>query len=93
VKVGQSTPRVLRPTRPRITLWSKAIAAAVIAVGLIGSPVLAQGATNASNSTSQPTVKADAKVDVIADVKTKKTLYEAGKVMKRVQKKLCMARR
>ena len=65
----------------------RTIAAAAIAVSLIGGPVLAQGATNAPATASQPAAKADAaKTGAKADVKmVKKTRHHAVKHVKHVK--------
>jgi hypothetical protein len=73
--VGRTTPG-FAATRfdTRITTMLRTLSAAIIAVSLIGGPVLAQGAANASATTGQPAAKTDAaKIGSKTGVKLVKT--------------------
>ncbi len=65
----------------------RTLSAAIIAVSLIGGPVLAQGAANAPATTSQPAAKADAaKTGSKTGVKlVKKTRHHAVKLVHHVK--------
>jgi hypothetical protein len=57
--VGRTTPGFAATRVKRITTMMRKLAAAVIAVSLIASPVLAQGMSNAPTTTGQPKAKVD----------------------------------
>jgi methylthioribose-1-phosphate isomerase len=86
--VGRTTPG-FAATRfeKRITTMLRTLSAVVVAMSLIGGPVLAQGAANAPATTSQPAAKADtAKTVSKTDVKmVKKTRHHAVKLVKHVK--------
>jgi hypothetical protein len=67
----------------RITTMLRTLSAAIIAVSLIGGPVLAQGAANAPATTSQPAAKADAAKTGVKLVK--KTRHHAVKLVHHVK--------